>query len=147
MKFMGDSSTKSSQNSCWGISFSLFCDPKIFRGENWFWVGAGRGKTPSCLLPTLLPRDSFLKFFLTKYHNFYSIKIFKMQKYLWKRKNKTFDLDSFKGVNSLSDLFQRVGSASYRLHGEKTALQKSKTNVAQFTSCLGLPCLWIYWSL
>lgn len=69
--------------------------------------GRREDSTPSCLLPTLLPRDSFLKFLLMKYHNFYSIKIFKI-----KKKKKTVDLDSHKGVNSLSDLFQRVGSDS-----------------------------------
>lgn len=39
----------------------------------------GRGKTHSSLSPISLLKDSFLKFLLTKDHNFYPIKIFNMQ--------------------------------------------------------------------
>lgn len=114
-----------------GYPILLLCDPQ--------WELSLSGWEKERLpfpLPILLCKHYFLKFLLIKDHNCYSnanISEEKKQK-CWLR----FTLR----VNSLSDLFQGVGSDSFRLHGREKSTGKRKTKVASFM-LLEAPCLWI----
>ena len=82
IKFMNDSSPKSSWTFLPGHPIFTFMWPTMRTGFKW----VRRGKTPFSPPPILLCKHYFLKFVLIKDHNCYSITILQMQISLKKKK-------------------------------------------------------------